>query len=141
MNRCDATTKLDLRCRNQCVKGLTTCYIHSDECSICLVRLGTGSTICKLSCGHIFHERCIQRWIHTDGRCPNCRFVCRAPTVTVHNLSNVVVPESRIAELLRRLYNGGQLNTTHVSVITENDTIIVNDYSSGTLIGSEPFSL
>lgn len=141
MSRCDAKTKMDRRCRNRCVKGLTTCYIHSDECSICLDRLGTGTTICKLYCGHIFHEQCVQRWINTDGRCPNCRFVCRAPVITVHDISNIHVPESRIAEIIRRLYNNGELNTNRVSLITEGDMLMVNDYLNGTFIGSEPFSL
>ena len=141
MNRCNARTRLDKRCRNKCTKGLATCYVHSDECCVCLDRLGAGSVICKLVCGHIFHDRCIQRWINSDGRCPVCRFICRAPVVTVHDLSDVFLPESLISTILRRLYHNGELNTTSVTVVTENDSILVNDYSSGTLIGTEPFSL
>lgn len=141
MNRCNARTKLGKRCRNRCTKGLATCYIHSDECCVCLDRLGSGSVICKLHCGHIFHENCVKQWINSDGRCPICRFVCRAPVVTVHDLSNVPLPESAVYTILRRLYDNGELNTTSVSIILENDFILVNEYSTGILIGSEPFSL
>jgi hypothetical protein len=48
------------------------------ECSICLESLLDSK---QLSCGHSFHEPCIDPWLQTNGSCPNCRFQeCPAPS-------------------------------------------------------------
>lgn len=140
MNRCNARTKLGKRCRNKCANSLDTCYIHSDDCCVCLDRLGTGTVLGKLHCGHVFHAQCIQHWIDIDRRCPICRFICKPPVVTVHDLSDVLLPDNTIYTLLRRIYDTGELNTTSVTIVLENGTIYVNDYLTGRLIGTEPFS-
>ena len=44
-----------------------------DECSICTDAL--HATVCRqLPCGHMFHMRCIDKWLLRDrGECPSCR--------------------------------------------------------------------
>lgn len=52
----------------------TKIYVDSDlheidtQCSICFEQ---GDY--QLSCGHVFHKRCIQQWKMRQHSCPNCR--------------------------------------------------------------------
>lgn len=141
MGRCNAKTTKGLRCRNSCTNKLDTCYIHSDECSICFHRLGSGNQPSKLVCGHLFHEDCISRWLDINGKCPICRYPSRPPVVTVYDNSNVVVPTDRIVIMLRSIYRSGQLHTNRVVVTVDDDVLRINSYDSGQLMGSEPFFL
>jgi len=44
-----------------------------DECAICQVKFRNGNKVSSLSCGHIFHESCIQEWGKYKQECPLCR--------------------------------------------------------------------
>merc|ERR1719189_963053 len=46
-----------------------------DRCSICLEDMGPGSKIRTLPCLHLFHRRCIDKWLKQPGqlRCPVCQ--------------------------------------------------------------------
>ena len=54
----------------------------SFECCICLEEKNISHNennenkikLIKLSCNHIFHEKCIKKWIQKDSTCPLCRF-------------------------------------------------------------------
>ena len=48
------------------------------ECGICLEGMENGQPIAKLTCGHVFHGDCINRWRRTSDTCPVCR---ATPTV------------------------------------------------------------
>lgn len=41
-----------------------------EVCVICLDEFAQGDKTARLSCGHIFHERCICLWVQAKGRCP-----------------------------------------------------------------------
>jgi hypothetical protein len=41
-------------------------------CSICFDHI---QEIYILKCNHVFHEECIQKWIHIKNECPLCRCV------------------------------------------------------------------
>lgn len=44
------------------------------NCSICTDHLLSPSEfISACSCGHVYHERCLQTWIKTSRTCPTCR--------------------------------------------------------------------
>ncbi|KAI9178053.1 hypothetical protein LWI28_022152 [Acer negundo] len=45
----------------------------SVECSICLESVGVGRIASQTPCSHIFHSKCILRWIHKKPSCPLCR--------------------------------------------------------------------
>ena len=51
--------------------------IHEiQDCSICHEPITTSTGKTTMSCGHLFHIRCIVRWLQTPdgtGTCPNCR--------------------------------------------------------------------
>ncbi|XP_077562679.1 uncharacterized protein LOC144178592 isoform X2 [Haemaphysalis longicornis] len=43
------------------------------NCSICLEELTGSQKEMKTSCGHSFHEKCLQQWFTKDRTCPICR--------------------------------------------------------------------
>ena len=46
--------------------------IYDDICSICLENLKNKKCVI-LSCEHIYHKICIQKWLKKNDSCPNCR--------------------------------------------------------------------
>ncbi|XP_044983871.1 mucin-2-like [Hordeum vulgare subsp. vulgare] len=46
-----------------------------DECPVCLepLRIDGGDVRAAHACGHVFHSRCIARWIRHRNSCPVCR--------------------------------------------------------------------
>tara|TARA_B100000900_G_C20326326_1_gene612306 strand:+ start:126 stop:533 length:408 start_codon:yes stop_codon:yes gene_type:complete len=49
--------------------------IENKECSICLEEFSKNVGYRVLGCGHIFHKRCIDKWLYKDNKlkCPLCR--------------------------------------------------------------------
>ncbi|OAY35066.1 hypothetical protein MANES_12G069500v8 [Manihot esculenta] len=46
----------------------------SDNCAICLEGLSSGrDALIKMTCDHVFHEKCIFRWLKVQNLCPTCR--------------------------------------------------------------------
>ena len=45
-------------------------------CPICMDNTDTSSQKTLASCGHKFHESCINRWIRGNPSCPICRSSC-----------------------------------------------------------------
>ncbi|KAJ7960223.1 Zinc finger, RING-type [Quillaja saponaria] len=44
------------------------------ECSVCLNEFEPESEITHLSCGHLFHKVCLDKWLdYWNITCPNCR--------------------------------------------------------------------
>ncbi|KAG9129298.1 hypothetical protein Leryth_015674 [Lithospermum erythrorhizon] len=44
------------------------------ECAICLSEFASGELIRVLpKCSHVFHVKCIDRWLNSHSSCPNCR--------------------------------------------------------------------
>ena len=55
-----------------------------EECSLCLEAFAPGETVRRLPCLHLFHKRCIDRWLlvsqrHRDRSCPLCKMDPLAP--------------------------------------------------------------
>ncbi|XP_030540266.2 RING-H2 finger protein ATL79-like [Rhodamnia argentea] len=47
------------------------------ECAICLTEFVGGEEIRVLkSCGHGFHDQCIEKWLSSKSSCPTCRSSC-----------------------------------------------------------------
>ena len=47
--------------------------LPSDECPICLDVFKVRQHARKLGCTHIFHKKCVDRWLAKVPRCPVCR--------------------------------------------------------------------
>ncbi|KAF8026031.1 hypothetical protein BT93_F2754 [Corymbia citriodora subsp. variegata] len=50
-------------------------YAAEDEdcCSICLEEFHRAEKVTELPCSHVFHRRCIIRWLEDRDSCPLCR--------------------------------------------------------------------
>merc|ERR1719210_94571 len=45
------------------------------KCLICLDEFNDGDDVKTLPCLHIYHQKCIERWLNTDNSCPVCKTV------------------------------------------------------------------
>jgi hypothetical protein len=93
---CSGKTKSGARCMK---KGLYTsvfddnlcfCWAHvkkTDElCTICMNPLFDVNMLC---CGHMFHTRCISKWIKYKSTCPICRCIVYDDTVQFKRSSDL----------------------------------------------------
>jgi len=46
----------------------------ASECNICLETFVAKDIRKTLPCLHGFHEQCIDKWLHTNGSCPTCKY-------------------------------------------------------------------
>lgn len=46
-----------------------------DRCGICLSQFkeGESAALASSTCRHVFHERCLTRWLARNQTCPLCR--------------------------------------------------------------------
>ncbi|KAL8239321.1 hypothetical protein R6Q59_015888 [Mikania micrantha] len=50
------------------------CHPTKQECSVCLVEFKPDAEINQLSCGHVFHKSCLEKWLKLwNVTCPLCR--------------------------------------------------------------------
>lgn len=62
-------------CGKHLGKCLSTFLKNADrECSICFSSIKAKDAF-KLSCDHIFHEDCINKWSNQNNSCPLCRMI------------------------------------------------------------------
>ncbi|XP_051207549.1 RING-H2 finger protein ATL32-like [Lolium perenne] len=53
-----------------------------DECSVCLAEITPREVVKQLpACTHLFHDRCIDKWLWSHRTCPVCRSPVDASTV------------------------------------------------------------
>ncbi|KAL4614014.1 hypothetical protein ACB092_07G024700 [Castanea dentata] len=44
------------------------------ECTICMEEFRIGSEVTRMPCSHIYHEKCIFKWLNMSHLCPLCRY-------------------------------------------------------------------
>jgi len=66
---------------------LTYAEVITAECSICY---GSGISLLRISCGHVFHMDCLNRWFLEHDSCPLCRGVAQMLR-GVRNMASAVV--------------------------------------------------
>ena len=79
MFRCSGTTIGGTPCRKIVATEGNTCIFHTpvqtvdSNCSVCM-ELMTTRNYRELSCGHLFHKKCLKKWKQEGNRtCPMCR--------------------------------------------------------------------
>ncbi|KAI3712159.1 hypothetical protein L1987_70708 [Smallanthus sonchifolius] len=56
------------------------------ECSVCLIEFQPDTEINRLSCGHVFHRSCVEKWLnYWNLTCPLCRNCMIAPKEAQEN--------------------------------------------------------
>ena len=72
---CESTTSKNKPCRMKVSAKGMKCRFHRhyetpSECAVCLETMSEYTT---LKCGHMYHPRCIQKWLNQSMTCPMCR--------------------------------------------------------------------
>ncbi|KAF5771849.1 putative transcription factor C2H2 family [Helianthus annuus] len=64
----------EFRSRTPSVLYDSLCRRTKQECSVCLVEFNPDAEINRLSCGHVFHKSCLEKWLKLwNVTCPLCR--------------------------------------------------------------------
>lgn len=50
---------------------------EEEKCAICICELEEGEEVKKLTCGHIYHQDCINVWLKNNSTCPTCKHVLK----------------------------------------------------------------
>ena len=50
--------------------------ILNEKCTICLDKYKIGTYKKRLECKHVFHKKCIDKWLKNEDHCPMCRKLC-----------------------------------------------------------------
>lgn len=65
--------------------SMFTCDCPKQECSVCLIEFEPHAEVNQLSCGHVFHKSCLEKWLnYWNITCPLCR--------------NNMIPEEEVEE-------------------------------------------
>ena len=67
---------------NDCTCGKPVRRIASSVplCAICLSEVASSVNSKKLPCAHVFHARCVDRWMEKSRTCPTCRMDIAQPS-------------------------------------------------------------
>ena len=105
------------------------------ECSICQEEFNDREMTRKLTCNHIFHPHCIDKWLMTcSKKCPVCRVTLHANN-TSENENNTSENENNTSESDTPIHNFNNLiqeflnsqNRLNHSIITNYNTINLDD--------------
>ena len=55
------------------VKGNLIDKLQNSKCSICLDDFNKGKHISYLPCCHVYHSKCIKKWLKVSNLCPLCK--------------------------------------------------------------------
>ena len=79
--KCKGVTKKGKTCSLKGPYCRHHCKITGSECSICLENIRPLYSL-SVRCGHVFHNKCINKWIiHGGNSCPMCRTKFVLPVV------------------------------------------------------------
>ncbi|KAI3803615.1 hypothetical protein L1987_31772 [Smallanthus sonchifolius] len=64
----------EFRSRTPTLRYDTVSCTPNQECSVCLIEFKPDAEINHLSCGHVFHTSCLEKWLnYWNITCPLCR--------------------------------------------------------------------
>jgi hypothetical protein len=87
--------------------------IENQKCVICYDDLCNCKNV-KLNCEHIFHKKCIEKWVDTKGdNCPLCRTslykcsICKGKKYISSYYKGIVIPIKERGYIMNRNYTNG----------------------------------
>ncbi|CAD8094451.1 unnamed protein product [Paramecium sonneborni] len=73
-----------------------------DNCAICLDPLSNKQPIKYTPCKHIFHAKCIEKWLQKNQFCPFCRFDLKIDNLTQQKQLQIKIPVTNQIRIIRR---------------------------------------
>ncbi len=121
--------------------------IFNDNCTICLNNFFRGQKIIRLNCEHIFHEKCLKKYLKNNlknPKCPNCnksilnyskKEIKIKKTPNIQNIlilnSNLSSERNNLKNYISRQSTDPNLNPKINSIVNENE-ITAYKISAGT---------
>ncbi|GAB5371030.1 hypothetical protein AAMO2058_001544200 [Amorphochlora amoebiformis] len=91
--------------------------ITADKCCpVCLCELEEGDLIRELPCPHLFHKKCIDRWLTMRQTCP----ICRTKVLQVNDEASMLLAEAKGLRALRSNHHVNSHSVTtrrHLSTV------------------------
>ncbi|KAI3716139.1 hypothetical protein L6452_23264 [Arctium lappa] len=76
----------EFRNRTPTLRFDALCCTTKQECSVCLNDFKPDAEINRLTCGHVFHKSCLEKWLnYWNITCPLCRNHMMSPKETQEN--------------------------------------------------------
>ncbi|KAI3789388.1 hypothetical protein L2E82_02181 [Cichorium intybus] len=76
----------EFRSRTPTLRYDSLSCLAKQECSVCLIEFKPDAEINHLSCGHVFHKSCVEKWLnYWNITCPLCRNHMMAPLESEEN--------------------------------------------------------
>jgi hypothetical protein len=100
---------------------------HEDDikCSICLQYIEKNKICKKLSCGHLFHCECIDKWLSDNITCPYCRYKFISNN---NNISIYYLTPSFPLQIIR-------ISCLGIFIFYNGAYLFINGFTYGTLFG------
>ena len=98
------------------------------ECSICLMEVTEGQDTILLPCGHMFHDKCVTKWLEIHNTCPLCRFELPTDNIDYERQRNQ--RNQQREENIRNNPNVRPIDFNHPENINSNMNINVNNYQT-----------
>lgn len=75
----------EIRSRIPAIRFDSVCSLKTEhDCSVCLTQFEPESEVNHLTCGHVFHQDCLEKWLnYWNITCP----LCRTPLMPVEETS------------------------------------------------------
>jgi hypothetical protein len=61
-----------LKARLDQVRRMPLVRVAEGDCAVCLEPLSSTQSVRRLTCSHLFHKRCVDKWLVRRGTCPLC---------------------------------------------------------------------
>ncbi|VFQ82200.1 unnamed protein product [Cuscuta campestris] len=95
ISRCELGLKKEVREMLPVIVFNESFSVKDSQCSVCLGDYQADDRLQQIpSCGHIFHEDCIDHWLSTHTTCPLCRHSLIVPTQTSTVLETIAMPSN-----------------------------------------------
>jgi len=98
------------------------------ECSICLMEVNEGQDTILLPCGHMFHDKCVTKWLEIHNTCPLCRFELPTDNIDYERQRNQ--RNQQREENIRNNPNVRPIDFNHPENINSNMNINVNNFQT-----------